>query len=437
MICPNYYNEIESVTIGQSTIKKGLYFSNNSYYQFILSAFINNYPFIRDGKRWLITIDKETIADCYIDRELPLILRTQTKGRKYQIGDTIQFNKEVRTFHSIRLDKTKELLSNENAFIGYISGSTFGIDIDTLFFDLTYSNALENIQNFFSEITEKVQSSTFKTAYEVCEIYTEYSELQKKEYRTEQDTHILSYLMGRLDRLRGWFPFQRILGKEFENLYNHISKSSNENLYLPYLPIINAFDNHRINEMISGWKQTEVLPYKELEIGLKHYQNQDPFSSIHVLIPYIEGIVRHTLDSKSKSMKQLAISEKISKDLERKLHATDDNSLYITGFKSYLENTWFSPFSNNETLYTMSRNTVSHGIGQYEEYTLEKALQLILTIDQLYYIYWYDEKPNDFFYKCECGYIYLAPSSCSEKHTDDPVSCPKCGKQEVIQNEMQ
>lgn len=407
----NYYHKIDGVIIKQRTIKKGLYFSDNPYYQGVLSKFINNYPFIKDGKRWLIIADKEATADFYIDRQLPFLLRVRTKGKKYQIGDTIQFNEETRTFDNIRLKNIKELLSNENAFMGYISGSNFGIDIDALYFDFTYSDALKNIQNFFSEITEKVQSSVFKTAYEVSEIYAEYSKLQKKENRTKQETHILSNLMGRLDRLRGWFPFQRILGKDFENLYNDIMKFSSEDCYLPYLPIISIFDNKRIDEMISDWKQTEIIPYKQLEIGLKHYQNQDPFSSMHVLAPYIEGIVRHTLNSKTKSMKQLEISEKISKDLGKQLQATDNDSLYIKGFKAYLENTWFSPFSDNERLCTISRNIVSHGISQYEECTMEKALQLILTIDQLYYIYWYDEKPNEFFYKCECGYRYLVPSS--------------------------
>ena len=421
----DYYHQIDAIIIDQKEIKKGLYFSDDPHHQNILSDFIKIYPFIKDAKRWLITI-KGSTADYYIDRQLPLIFRVQTKGRKYQIGDTIQFNKEARTFHSIRFDKTKELLSNEDAFIGYISGSAFGIDIDTLYFDLTYSNALENIQNFLSEITEKIQSSIFKTAYEVCEIYTEYNELQKKEDRTEHDTHILSSLMGRLDRLRGWFPFQRILGEEFDNLYNDISKFSNGNLNLPYFPILNAFDNDKIDEMISDWKQTEVLPHKQLEEGLEHYQNQKPCSSIHVLIPYIEGIVRHTLDNKSKSMKQLEIGEKISEDLEIKLHATDNDDLYIKGFKSYLENTWFAPFSKH----TMSRNTICHGINQYEEYTMEKALQLILTIDQLYYIYWYDEKPNDLFHECECGYRHQMWGK--TLRGENQISCPKCGKQNVI-----
>ena len=426
---PIYYHQIESVIIEQRTIKKGLYFSDNPYYQFILSEFINNYPFIKDGKRWLITIKKDTVAIFHIDRQLPFTLRVRTKGRKYQIGDTLQFNEETRTFDNIRINSIKELLSNEDAFMGYIAGSNFGIDIDALYFDFTHSEALENIQNFFSEITEKVQSSVFKTAYEVCDIYTQYSQLKKKECRTKHETHILSNLMGRLDRLRWWFPFERILGKDFDNLHNNITKPSNVNLDLPYLSIINTFDNHKINEMIFDWKQTEIFPYKLLEIGLKHYQNQDPVSSIHILIPYIESIVRHTLNSKSKSIRQSEISEKISDDLGKRLHATDNDSLYIKGFKAYLENTWFSSFSNNERLCTMSRNTISHGINQYEEYTMEKALQLILTIDQLYYIYWYDEKSNEFFYTCECGHRYLAPNSHSEKDTDAPVNCPKCGKQ--------
>ena len=193
--------------------------------------------------------------------------------------------------------------------------------------------------------------------------------------------------------LRGWFPFQRILGEEFENLYNDINKSLNENLNLPHLQIINAFDNHRLNEMLSDWSEVEVLPHKQLETGLKHYQDQDPFSSMHVLIPYIEGIVRKTLNNGLESIDQPKIREKISEDLKGILHTTEDNMLYINAFIFYLKHIWHSSFSNsnnelfNELLSPINRNTVSHGVNMYEEFTMEKALQLILTIDQLSYIY--------------------------------------------------
>ena len=128
-----------------------------------------------------------------------------------------------------------------------------------------------------------------------------------------------------------------------------------------------------------------------LKHGLKHYQNQDPLSSIHVLIPYMEGIVRKTLNNGLESIDQPTIREKISEDLKGILHTTEDNTLDINAFKSYLKHIWHSSFSNsnNELLVALiNRSTVSHGISfKYEEYTMEKALQLILTIDQLGYIY--------------------------------------------------
>ena len=40
-----------------------------------------------------------------------------------------------------------------------------------------------------------------------------------------------------------------------------------------------------------------------------------------------------------------------------------------------------------QLIFPITRHTVSHGINQYEEVTMEKALQLILIIDQLSYIY--------------------------------------------------
>ena len=127
------------------------------------------------------------------------------------------------------------------------------------------------------------------------------------------------------------------------------------------MQIIKAFDNHRLDEMLSDWKKTVVLPHKQLEKGLKHYQDQDPFSSIHVLIPYIEGIVRNTLNNELESIDQPTIREKISEGLQGILHTTEDNTLYINAFKSYLKHIWHSSFSNNELLSPITRNTVLHG----------------------------------------------------------------------------
>ena len=385
-----FYPKISKVFIGRTEIKKGIYYSDHAHYQDILRRFIQTYPFLKNADKWLIIIHENEMADLLINEEFSVVMRGQAKRQNKSKGDMIEFHKEIRSFHSLSFtpdQKDKIPLSNEDMFFGYFSLTNFLIDIKgVLFFDYSGENAWESIENYFSEIPQKIQNCIFKNAYELCQIYTQYNDISKK-IKGDQDNHALAYLTGRLDTLRGWFPFQRILGEEFENLYDDITKSSKENLNLPYLQIINAFDNHRLNEMLSDWKEVEVLPYKQLEIGLKHYQNQDPFSSIHVLIPYVEGIVRNTLDNRLESMNSFSIREKISEGLKGILHTTEDNTLYIKAFKSYLETTWHSSFSNNELSYPITRNTVSHGINKYEEFTMEKALQLILVIDQLSYIY--------------------------------------------------
>ena len=386
-----FYHKISKLRIGKTEIKKGIYYSDHSHYQDILHGFIQEYLSLKNINKWLLIAHESDTGDILVNEEFPIAMRGQPKRPNKSKGDMIAFHKEFRNFHSISFtpdQKDKIPLSNEDTFIGYISLTNFLIDINgVVFFDFSGENAWESIENYFFDIPQKIQNCIFKNAYELCRIYTQYDDISEQKSKSEQDNHRLAYLEGRLDTLRGWFPFQRILGEEFENLYNDINKSLYENLNLPHLQIINAFDNHRLNEMLSDWNEVEVLPHKQLEIGLEHYQNQDPFNSIHVLTPYIEGIVRNTLDNRLKSMNSFAIREKISEDLKGILHTTEDNTLYINAFKSYLKTTWHSKFSNNRLFYPITRNTVSHGISKYEEYTMEKALQLILTIDQLGYIY--------------------------------------------------
>ena len=389
----NFYDKIIGFSIAGEEIKKGIYYSDHLHYQDILHDCVEKYPMLKDAKRWLLIMHENGQADLLINEELPLAMSVQAKKQNKSLGETIEFHKEIRNFHSIvfkRDQKDKIPLSNEDIFIGYISLTNFLIDIKgVLYFDFSDENAWESIENYFSEIPQKIQNCIFKNTYELCQIYTQYDNISKlkPESRSERDNHRLANLTARLDTLRCWFPFQRILGEEFEDLYNDITKSSNESLYLPYLQIIEAFDNHRLDEMLSDWKKTDVLPHKQLEIGLKHYQDQDPFSSIHVLIPYIEGIVRNTLDNELESIDQPTIREKISEGLQGLLHTTEDNRLYINAFKSYLKHIWHSSFSNNELLCPITRNTVSHGTNKYEEFTMEKALQVILIVDQLSFIY--------------------------------------------------
>ena len=387
-----FYHRISEIRIGKTKINKGIYYSDHSHYQDILHHFIQEYPLLKNAKKWFLIMHESGVADILVNEGFSIVMSGQPKRHNKSKGDFIAFHKELRNFHSISFtsdQKDKIPLSNEDTFIGYISLTNFLIDDinGVVFFDFSGENAWESIENYFLDIPQKIQNRIFKKAYELCRIYTQYNDISEQKSKSEADNHRLASLAGRLDTLRGWFPFQRILGEEFENLYNDINKSLYENLNLPHLQIIKSFDNHRLNEMLADWNEVEVLPHKQLEIGLEHYQNQDPFSSIHVLIPYIEGIVRNTLDNRLKSMDSFAIRDKIREDLKGILHTTEDNTLYINAFKSYLEYTWHPSFSNNKLFDRITRNTVSHGINRYEEFTMEKALQLILTIDQLGYIY--------------------------------------------------
>ena len=70
---------------------------------------------------------------------------------------------------------------------------------------------------------------------------------------------------------------------------------------------------------------------------------------------------------------------------ERYAGDDSDSLLLPQQLLNYLTKSVFSHFNVETGTVDLSRNSVAHGTAEEEDYTLEKALQGILTLDQIYF----------------------------------------------------
>ncbi len=359
---------INRIVINQKLIPKGILFSDQPKFQPLLDYFLENYPIPKPLSRFLIIIrDKHKEIDILYKENFPLLMKIKPKRWKdpIPIGDIITFNADVQEFITIETERIN--ISDNDMFIGYISFSD--INLRSIFFDFNKQHSNKSLNVFLSRSTRKYQRIIFQNAYYAAKLYNK-----------PPDSKGMNF-----EILQGWFPFKRILGKEFEELYDRITKFQPTKTNLYQLPIIEAFNPERLKDILEDWRKIDIFPYETLEKGVNHYLNGDALSSIRVLIPDIEGIVRNTLPDKFKSLKQSDIPQMITEHSRTNATYNRENLLFIDAFHSYLKKVWFASFSTSTR--NISRPTVSHGNAEYKEYKLEKALQLILTIDQLNFIY--------------------------------------------------
>lgn len=361
---------IDRLVINEKLIPKGIFFSDHLKFQPLLDYFVKNYPTPKPLHRFLIVIrDEYSKIDILHNKNFRLVMTVKPKRWEdpIPIGDIIIFNADVQEFTTIETEGIN--ISDGDMFIGYISFSD--INLSSVFFDFKKEHSNKSLNVFLSRSVRKYQRVLFQNAYHAAKLYNKSSDLKPINFKI----------------LRGWFPFKRILGKEFEELYDRIIKFQPAKTNLYYLPIIEAFNHERFEDILKDWRKIDIFPYETLEKGVTHYLNGDTLSSIRVLIPDIEGIVRNTLRDKFQSLKQSDIPQIIARHSMIDATHNRENLLFINAFRSYLEKIWFVSFSGSTPSYNISRPTVSHGNAYHREYTLEKALQLILTIDQLSFIY--------------------------------------------------
>ena len=215
---------INRLVINEKLIPKGILFSDHLKFQPFLDYFVKNYPTPKPLNRFLIIIrDGNWNVDILHNKNFPLIMVVKPKRWEdpIPIGDIITFNADVQKFITI---ETKGInISDGDMFIGYISFSD--INLSSVFFDFSKEHSNKNLNVFLSRSMRKYQRVLFQNAYYAAKLYNKSSDLKPINFKT----------------LHGWFPFKRILGKEFEELYDSIIKFQHEkNQTIPFTNCTNV-----------------------------------------------------------------------------------------------------------------------------------------------------------------------------------------------------
>ena len=202
-------------------------------------------------------------------------------------------------------------------------------------------------------------------------------------YRNVYDTVANSFLFERLVSA-GWFPFVEIMGREFDQL----ASLSEAGLSLDGCEeeIGDAFTPERLQHMLDRWIRQPHFASKEaiLRAAIAAYERRDPVASIKIAVTEIEGVLRSAYRSRYGKSANLKTLLRFAVASAEEKAGAPNTLLFPQAFGNYLANYTFATFDPNGSPGTAgSRHAVGHGVAEAHTYTQTRALQTLLTLDQL------------------------------------------------------
>lgn len=208
-------------------------------------------------------------------------------------------------------------------------------------------------------------------------------------YRELRYRHLYEALADQavFDRLAGagWFPFVEIIAGEFKDLLRQI-EAGFEIAEIEAV-VLARFDAARLQKMLDRWVARPHFAAKAelLKVAIAAFNNQEPVAVIKILLTEIEGVLGDAYRAAhgGQSAKTKALLAFAIKSAERKA-GRPDTLLLPSAFAKYLAAHTFADFDPvAQTGTAGSRHAVGHGAAASDSYTMPRALQAILTLDQL------------------------------------------------------
>jgi hypothetical protein len=208
-------------------------------------------------------------------------------------------------------------------------------------------------------------------------------------YRNLKYRHLYDSLANEavVERLAaaGWFPFVEIVPSEFRRL----AAASEEgwDLAEPGAELVKAFDADRLKRIQERWMTRPHFASKAsiLEPAIQGFLRREPVPVLKILLTEIEGVLALAFAAKhARQPKNLEELLTFSTDTAAAKSGGSDTLLFSAAFAKYLRTCTFANFDPTAGLISAgSRHAISHGAAGAETYTMERALQAILTLDQL------------------------------------------------------
>ncbi len=182
----------------------------------------------------------------------------------------------------------------------------------------------------------------------------------------------------------GWFPFLELGIVEIRVLLGTIEADfpldeAEQNL-------ISAFDEIRLERMFSRWMERSHLKDREtiLRPAINAFKNSEPVTVIKIILSEIEGVmsdayfqVHGERPYRSNKLPHFMIEQ------AEQRAGGKDTLFFPVEFGQYLKDYTYADFKPDDIGTAGSRHAVSHGRVAGDEYTMARALQALLTLDQL------------------------------------------------------
>jgi hypothetical protein len=183
----------------------------------------------------------------------------------------------------------------------------------------------------------------------------------------------------------GWFPFAEIITEEFKEILQHCEAGFDVEEIEP--KVVDAFDGPRLQHLLDRWLVKPHFANKKdlLTTAITAFRNKEPISVIKILLTEIEGVLNDAFfaSTGTRTSKLERLLRFAEENAERKAGGPD-TLLFPKAFGQYLRQHTFANYNPAiQTGTAGSRHAVGHGGADSKTYTMARALQAILTLDQL------------------------------------------------------
>jgi hypothetical protein len=307
--------------------------------------------------QFLVVMHKDASADAYVN-DFPVIAEIIGKDA-IQAGQILR-DSDVANILALKFLHIKILPSDKVIYCFKVRWK-FG-----LFFDLDRSNDLD-IDGMNRTLAILYRRLRFDDAYQSVRSQPVFQRLLRD----------------------GWFPFVELLGSDYEALAlaYEIDPPREHEIGV----VLSAFTPERIARLVRRWSTKDPFTRKIplIEAGVNAFCRRDQpgyIQCIKTLVPEIEGIIRlhyyGTAGRGRASAKQLM--EHILEQCRIKT-ASHDSLFFEEAFLTYLHDVFFAGFDLAGSETPLSRHSVAHGVACLEDYNESRALQTILTLDQIFF----------------------------------------------------
>ncbi|WP_211226291.1 hypothetical protein [Solimonas flava] len=207
-------------------------------------------------------------------------------------------------------------------------------------------------------------------------------------YRELRYRHLYEALAnkGVVERLTaaGWFPFVEIIGSGFKGLAD--SCAAGFDLVDEEAKLVAKFDAARIERMYERWVAKPHFGSRAniLRAAVDAYLRNEPVPVLKIVLTEIEGILQEAYTVKHGTTTKLAGLLKFATESAEERAGAPDTLFFPHAFANYLSDYTFAKFDPlGPPGLAGSRHAVGHGAARADSYTVTRALQALLTMDQL------------------------------------------------------